>query len=221
MTEIIRNENHRSGYYQIPPTITNKLYVKGTTSDAEDQICIFDVENGPKIVSYKCCEAEDGKLTKGGDYMFTITAANMGECEGYTKINDILSINNVGMVHFKVMDTCEPSNYKLWIYAYIKYPTGWGWGWYPLIPGLEFKVIDNWPAYIYVKGYYGYTIKLDAHEMLCIGALFQAENISCHGYYDEKDSVPAPPPFKEPTEEESKQIEETLKAMCEKIQGNN
>lgn len=216
------------------PVINNQLNVCGTTSDADNQLCVFDVENGAKIVSYKCCEVEDGKLHKGGDYMFSMTVANMGECVGITKILDVLSVKNVGKVHFKVMDKCRPYYYKIWICGWIKHPwSGWYWGCTPLYPGLEFKICDHIPAYIFVT--YGWTwhrLYLEPHSMLCFGAIFQTENINCYCYgggygitavaddksaYD-SDGMPAiDPGFKEPTEAELELLEKEIKAELAKI----
>lgn len=223
------------GNYNYNPVITNQLNVLGTTSDAQNQLCVFNVENGAKIVSYKCCEVEDGRLHKGGDYMFSMTVANMGECGGITKILDILSVENVGKVHFKVMDKCKPWGYKIWICGWHKHFCGqWHWGCTPLYAGLEFVICDYLPAYVFVtKGFIWPNLYLASHNMLCFGAIFQAENIHCccygGGYGNasfaeaqpvddfDKEMPTADPGFKEPTEMELEAIEKEIKEELAKL----
>lgn len=168
--------------------IVNNLYVTGTNSATEDQSCAFDISSPAWIFSYKSCEVENGILSKGGDYAFTLTFGNMGECLGRSFVRDILSVRDIGGVQLKVMDYC--GNYNGYV------PFFFGFFYHPSVDkyflrfvsldeikeyNLELVLCPYFNMYVFMFDEQNSTfyLPLEAHTMECLGVLFQVEDIFC------------------------------------------
>lgn len=168
--------------------ISNSLYVTNTNSASEAQTCTFDVSSPSWIFSYKCCEVENGILSKGGDYAFTLTFGNMGECTGRSFVTDRLSVDDIGGVQLKIMDICGNCNgYVPYFVGFFYYPVAdsYFFGFLSLSEILEYNlelVICNYfPMYVFLYDDENNTfyLPLEPHTMECLGLLFQVENIFC------------------------------------------
>ncbi|RDY24959.1 hypothetical protein CHF27_001810 [Romboutsia maritimum] len=167
-------------------SITNTLNVLESISDPSKQSCISSIEKLAKIFSYKCCEVEDGILSKGGDYAFTLTYGNMGECPKYTVIKDAITVTGIGGIRLKLMDWCPPcSGYNIWMRGCFYYPTDGKYYctilpiWFVDLLGLETVVCPDHPLYFYV--YFPSTpIRISPHTIDTFAAIFQVEDIFCN-----------------------------------------
>ena len=168
--------------------IVNNLYVKGTKSPSNMQSCAFDISNSEWIFSYKCCEVENEKLRKGGDYAFTLTFGNMGECLGRSFVTDILKVRDIGGVQLKIMDYCgNCSEYVIVFFGLFYYPgtDRYFFGAFSLEQiiayNLELVISPRSNMYIAIFDEENGTfyLPLDAHTMECLGILFQVEDVFC------------------------------------------
>lgn len=168
--------------------IVNNLYVRNTNSTAETQSCTFDISSPSWIFSYKSCEVENGVLSKGGDYAFTLTFGNMGECPGRTVIADTLRVTDIGGVQLRVMDYCgNCSGYTPLFFGLFYNPANDRYfvAFLSLEEIIEYNfelvILPYFPMniFIYDNGFY---IPLEPHTIECLGLLFQVEDIFCDNY---------------------------------------
>lgn len=168
--------------------ISNSLYVTNTNSASEAQTCTFDISSPSWIFSYKCCEVENGILSKGGDYAFTLTFGNMGECTGRSFVTDRLSVDDIGGVQLKIMDICGNCNgYVPYFVGLFYYPVAdsYFFGFLSLNEILEYNlelVICNYfpmHVFLYDDANNTFYLPLEPHTMECLGLLFQVEDIFC------------------------------------------
>ena len=168
--------------------IVNNLYVTGTNSAAEAQSCTFDISSPAWLFSYKSCEVENGILRKGGDYAFTLTFGNMGECLGRSFVTDILRVRDIGGVQLKVMDYCgNCSGYIPFFFGFFYYPgeDEYFLGFVSLEEIMEYKLelvlcnYFNMYVFMFDEENFTFYLPLEAHTMECLGILFQAEDIFC------------------------------------------
>lgn len=168
--------------------IVNNLYVTSSNSASEAQTCTFDISSPAWVFSYKGCEVENGILRKGGDYAFTLTFGNMGECSGRSFVIDRLSVDNIGGVQLKIMDICGDCNGYIPIFVGLFY--------YPAIDkyiywfftldqilenNIELVLCPYFAMYVilYDDDNNTFYIPLDPHTINCLGILFQVEDIFC------------------------------------------
>ena len=170
--------------------IINNLNVKSTKSVSDAQSCTFDISNSEWIFSYKCCEVEGDKLRKGGDYAFTLTFGNMGECLGKSFVTDILKVRDIGGVQLKIMDYCGNNGYITMFLGLFYYPgiDQYFFGAFSLEEiveyNLELVICPRFNMYIAIFDEENETfyLPLEAHIMECLGILFQVEDIFCEKY---------------------------------------
>lgn len=172
------------------PVITNQINVPNTISQPDNQECSFLIEKVAKVFSYKCCEVEDDKLRKGGDYVFTFTFGNMGECPAANEsLTDSLTVENVGGVQLELRDYCELCGpYDLIVGGCFynlskeKYENKFLPIW--LIEGnYELVVCPNSPINFYVFNYvtWDFEFTIPEHSTNDFTAIFQVEDIFCEG----------------------------------------
>lgn len=169
--------------------LINKLNVLNTTSLETKQTCNVGVDPQVKIFSYKCCDAEDNLLQKGKDYAFTLTYGNMGECSGRTMVCDSISVNNIGGIQFKIMDTCGPCNgYDVWLRGSFYWPKEdvyiRDFGAIPLqlyeILNLEPVVCKDKKFEIHILDWdSNRRIEIGPHKINTFSAILKVENIFC------------------------------------------
>lgn len=168
--------------------IVNNLYVTRTQSSSEAQTCTFDISSPAWIFSYKCCEAENGILRKGGDYAFTLTFGNMGECTGRSFVTDVVSVDDIGGIQLKIMDICGNCNgYTAYFLGLFYYPADdyYFYSFFTLDEILQYNLelvlcpyFDMY-VFLYDDDNNTFYIPLDPHTIDCLGLLFQVEDIFC------------------------------------------
>lgn len=166
--------------------IVNRLQVYNTKSKGQ-QICSSYIPRPDWIFSYKCCEVEDGLLKKGGDYAFTLTFGNMGECRGRTSVWDYMRISGIGGVRMKPMDIAgDYEEYNIDFLGWFYYPANQNY-YYLFISledimnyGLEFVICQFTRIYIFVEDKFGiFPITLEPHTIKTLGFLWQVEDVYC------------------------------------------
>lgn len=169
------------------PQITNNLNVFGTNSAAAAQKCTFNIASPAWIFSYKCCEVENGILSKGGDYAFTLTFGNMGECPGTSFVWDVLSVKDIGGIQLKIMDVCGNTEYDSYFLGLFYYPAKDNY-FYSIFSldiilqyNLELVVTPFVPMFIslYDDVKNKFIVQLDSHTINCLGMLFQVSDLFC------------------------------------------
>lgn len=171
------------------PIITNKITVPDTISQPDSQECNFLIEKISKVFSYKCCEVEDEKLRKGGDYAFTFTFGNMGECPAREEsVTDCITVQNIGGIQLKLMDYCEPCYpYTIFVSACVYNLRDERYEYKSLlnignIQGrYELVVCPSCPICFYVYNYVtrSFQFTIPAHSINNFAAIFQVEDIFC------------------------------------------
>lgn len=170
------------------PQIVNNLYVTNSNSAAEAQTCTFEISSPAWAFSYKCCEVENGILTKGGDYAFTLTFGNMGECLGRSFVIDRLSVDDIGGVQLKIMDVCGNCNgYIPFFVGLFYYPAqdNYIYWFFTLDQILEYNLelvlcpYFNMYVFLFDDVNDTFYIPLEPHTINCLGILFQVEDIFC------------------------------------------
>lgn len=168
--------------------IVNNLYVTGTKSAPKAQLCDSEIANSPWVFSYKCCEVEKGILSKGGDYAFTLTFGNMGECSKKSFITDVLKVTEIGGVQLKIMDYCENcKGYTPFFFGFFYYPRKdeYFLGFVSLDKIIEHKLELvlcthlNMNIFLFDEKNCTFHLPLEAHTIECLGILLQVEDIFC------------------------------------------
>lgn len=178
--------------------LSNELSVKHSISPEENQHCDVDIIGGPRIFSYKSCEAEYGDIKKGNDYAFTLTYGNMGEGKGRTRVTDKLSVEGIHGVQFKIMNVCEPCGYHKVFVGGLFYCPGIN-QYFPLhfvslryinFFNLELVASPTTPInfYVYDIKNYDRDLVLEPHSINTFGAILQvsdvfSNNYPCHSSY--------------------------------------
>ncbi|RDY24958.1 hypothetical protein CHF27_001805 [Romboutsia maritimum] len=167
-------------------SIINTLMVPESVSDPSKQSCTAAIEKLAKVFSYKCCEVEDGILSKGGDYAFTLTYGNMGECPEDTTVSDCITVTDIGGIRLKLMDWCPPcSGYDIWMSGCFYYPVDGNYYclnfpiWLIFAYGLQPIVCPDRPLCFYVY-FPGEDFTINPHTIDTFAAIFQVEDIFCN-----------------------------------------